>query len=110
LDPIEQDALHQALDRMWTKFLPLIEERVGILETAASAFSARHLSVSEQQAANSAAHKLAGVLGTFGLIKGTVLARELEIVYSREGGPDRSLATHLTAVAAELRTIVASRK
>jgi HPt (histidine-containing phosphotransfer) domain-containing protein len=95
---------------MWTKFLPQLQERVGILETAAAAFSANQLSLTQQQGANAAAHKLAGVLGTFGLTRGTVLARELEIIYSREGGPDRSLAAQLTAIAAELRTIVASRK
>jgi HPt (histidine-containing phosphotransfer) domain-containing protein len=110
LEHTEQAALNQALDRMWTKFLPQLEERVGILETAAAAFSANQLSSMGQQAANAAAHNLAGVLGTFGLAEGTVLARELEFMYSREGGPDRSLAARLTAIAAELRTIVASRK
>jgi len=50
------------------------------------------------------------VLGTFGLTEGTALARELEIMYSREGGPDRSYAAHLAAIAGQLRTIVASRK
>jgi HPt (histidine-containing phosphotransfer) domain-containing protein len=87
-----------------------MEERVGILETSAAAVSANRLSLTGQQAANAAAHKLAGVLGTFGLARGTALARELEIMYSREGGPDRSLAPRLAAIAAELRTIVASRK
>jgi HPt (histidine-containing phosphotransfer) domain-containing protein len=109
LDPIEQDALNQALDRLWAKFLPQLEERVGLLESSAAAFSANQLSLTGQQAANAAAHKLAGVLGTFGLTRGTVLARELEIMYSGEGGPDRSLATRLTAIAAELRTIVENR-
>ncbi len=110
MDRIEQDALNQALDRLWAKFLPQLEERVGLLETSAAAFSANQLSLTGQQAANAAAHKLAGVLGTFGLTRGTVLARELEIMYSGEGGPDRSLAARLTAVAAELRTIIESRK
>lgn len=110
MDPIEQAALNQALDSLWTKFLPQLEERVEILETSAAAFSANQLSLARQQAANAAAHKLAGVLGTFGLTRGTVLARELEIVYSREGGPDRSLAARLAEIAAELRTIVETRK
>ena len=114
MDPIEQDALdqalNQALDRMWAQFLPQMEERVGLLEAAAVAFSANQLSISQHQAANAAAHKLAGVLGTFGLTRGTVLARELEIMYSREGGPDRSLAARLTAIAVELRRIIESRK
>jgi HPt (histidine-containing phosphotransfer) domain-containing protein len=114
LDPNEQNALdqtlNQALDRLWARFLPQMEERVSILEAAAAVFSANQLSLTEQQDANAAAHKLAGVLGTFGLTRGTVLAREVEIMYSREGGPDRSLADRLTAIAAELRRIIESRK
>ena len=110
MQPHEQDALNQALDGLWAKFLPLIEDRVYLLESAAAACAVNRLSSEEQQAAFAAAHKLAGVLGTFGLARGTALARELEIMYSREGGPDRSLAPRLAAIAAELRTIVASRK
>jgi HPt (histidine-containing phosphotransfer) domain-containing protein len=109
-NPLSKDVLVEALDRMWAQFLPLMEERVSLLEQAATAFSANKLSTQQHQAATTAAHKLAGVLGTFGLTKGTVLARELEIMYSREGGPERSLAPRLTAVAAELRTIIGSRK
>ena len=95
---------------MWVQFLPQMRERVGLLEAAATAFSADQLSFAQHQEANAAAHKLAGVLGTFGLTRGTVLARELEIMYSREGGPDRSFAKRLSTVAAELRTIVEGRK
>ena len=110
MDPVEQAALNQALNSLWTKFLPQLQERVAVLETSAAAFSANQLSLAGQQEANGAAHKLAGVLGTFGLTRGTVLARELEIMYSRKGGPDRSLAARLAETAAELRTIVETRK
>ena len=105
-----QVALAAAVDRMWVQYLPLTEERVAALETAARAFSEDHLSIEQHEAAQSAAHKLAGVLGTFGMTRGTVLARELEIMYSRQNGPDPALAGKLTEIAAELRTIVASRK
>jgi HPt (histidine-containing phosphotransfer) domain-containing protein len=110
LDPAEQTALSEALDRMWVKFLPQIEERVVFLESAAAAFSANQLSIEQQEAAKAAAHKLAGVLGTFSLAEGTVLARELEVMYSREGGPDPALNGRSTEITAELRTIVAGRK
>ena len=110
MDPAQQPALNAALDRMWAQFLPQMEERVAILETAAQAFAANQLSIQQHQAANAAAHKLAGVLGTFGLTRGTELARELEIMYSRENGPDPALGPRLASIAAELRTIVESRK
>ena len=110
MDQSEQNALGQALDRMWAQFLPQMRERVAVLETAAKVFSANQLTVAQQQEANSAAHKLAGVLGTFGLTRGTVLAREVEMIYSRDGGPDRSLASRLSSIAVELRALVESRK
>jgi HPt (histidine-containing phosphotransfer) domain-containing protein len=105
-----QTALAAALDRMWVQFLPKTRERITILETAAADFAADHLSIEQHEAASSAAHKLAGVLGTFGLTRGTVLARELEIMYSRQNGPDRALAESLSSTAAELRAIVEARR
>jgi HPt (histidine-containing phosphotransfer) domain-containing protein len=110
MDPIGQPALKEALDRLWAQFLPEMKERVAILEAAAAGFEANHLSIDQHEAANSAAHKLAGVLGTFGLTKGTVLARELEIMYSRENGPDPALGAQLASIAAELRILVENRK
>jgi len=105
-----QNAISAALDRLWAQFLPQMHERVGILEAAAGAFAAGQLSVDQCQQAQAAAHKLAGVLGTFGLTRGTDLAREVEGVYSRQNAPDSGLAERLTSTAAELRAIVASRK
>lgn len=110
MDPAGQPALTEAMDRMWTQFLPQIEERIDILESAAAAFAANRLSIPQKEAANAAAHKLAGVLGTFGLTRGTVLARELEIMYSRQSGPDPALGERLTSIAAELRALVQNRK
>ncbi|MGA3263906.1 MAG: Hpt domain-containing protein [Terracidiphilus sp.] len=110
MDPIEQPVLTEALDRLWTRFLPQMKERVAMLESAAPAFAAGRLSIEQREAANAAAHKLAGVLGAFGLTRGTVLARELEIMYSRDGGPDPAMAERLASIAAELRAIVDSRK
>jgi HPt (histidine-containing phosphotransfer) domain-containing protein len=105
-----QNALSAALDRMWLVHLPELQERVDVLLAAAQAFAAGPLSIDKQQAAQSAAHKLAGVLGTFGLTRGTVLARELEIMYSRQDDPESGNGERLGAIAAELRVIVSSRK
>ena len=110
MDPIGQPALDEALDRMWIQFLPQIKERLDLLDSAAAAFSANNLTIEQHEAASAAAHKLAGVLGSFGLTKGTVLARELEIMYSRDGGPDPALGAQLISIAAELRAIIDSRK
>ena len=100
----------QAIERLWVRFLPEIKERVAILEAAAAEVAGATLFPSRRETARAAAHKLAGVLGTFGLTRGTVLARELEINFSREGGPDPGSGKRLAAIAAELRTMVESRK
>ncbi len=105
-----QAALSAALDRLWTQFLPQIHERVDILESAADAFAAGTLEPERQQEAQAAAHKLAGTLGTFGLTRGTALARELEIVYSPQNTLESDLAEWLASSAAELRRVIATRK
>lgn len=110
MKPAQQPYLAEALDRLWAQFLPQMEERVATLEMAAQSFGEDRLSEKQHAAANTAAHKLAGVLGSFGLTRGTVLARELEIMYSRENGPDPAMAARLREIAAELRTIVETRK
>ncbi len=110
MDPVQQDALSQALDALWARFLPLVEERIALLESAAAAFAAGRLSIEERQAAGAAAHKLAGVLGTFGLARGTALARELETMYLSQSPPDSALGASLISITAELRAIVKDRK
>jgi HPt (histidine-containing phosphotransfer) domain-containing protein len=109
MDSVAQPSMAEALDRMWARFLPQLEERVATLEAAAANFAANRLSADQRAAAIAAAHKLAGVLGTFGLSEGTVLARELENLYSRQSGPDAALYAQTTELAARLRAIVESR-
>jgi HPt (histidine-containing phosphotransfer) domain-containing protein len=110
MKPTQQPLMAEALDRLWAKFLPQMMERVAILEAASVALAAGRLSIDQRSDANAAAHKLAGVLGTFGFTKGTVLAREAEILYS--GGPDTDpeAAARLAEIASQLRAIVESRK
>jgi len=110
VDRNDASPLGAALDALWARFLPEMESRVATLESAAEAFQADRLSEEEQKAAHSAAHKLAGVLGTFGLTRGTVLARELEMMYAQQNGRDDTEAGQLKQIAAELRGIVAGRK
>jgi HPt (histidine-containing phosphotransfer) domain-containing protein len=105
-----QAALTAALDRLWIQYLPLMQERVEVLEAAAHDFATGPLSVDRRQAAQAAAHKLAGVLGTFGLTRGTELARELEIIYSGQNDPEASLAERLSTITGEIHAIIDSRK
>ena len=106
----QQPEMAQALDRLWKQYLPTMEERVAVLEKAAQTLAGGEISDGERAEANNAAHKLAGVLGTFGLTKGTVLAREAEILYSGDNGTDPDDAAQLTRIAAQLKTMIAGRK
>ncbi|MGH9604137.1 MAG: Hpt domain-containing protein [Terracidiphilus sp.] len=103
-------ALGDALDRLWTRFLPEIEQRVAMLKSSAAAAAVGSLTQAQWEAAHSAAHKLAGVLGTFGLAEGTTLARELEDAYAHDAGIDAACGKRLAALAERLRAIVESRK
>ncbi len=109
-DQERADRFAKTLDRIWAKFLPEILERVTVLERAAVAFDAHKLTASQQEAAHDAAHKLAGVLGTFNLARCTGLARELEVAYGGKEGPDPALSPRLAAITIELRAIIEGRE
>jgi HPt (histidine-containing phosphotransfer) domain-containing protein len=113
--PAEHDArtdasLSRALDGLWERFLPEIRERVTLIEAAARDFAAEKLTGELREAAQAAAHKLAGVLGTFGLTRGTELARDLELTFASESvrvpGSNESIAARV----AELRGLIENRK
>jgi HPt (histidine-containing phosphotransfer) domain-containing protein len=100
-------AMAAALERLWNQFLPQIEERVTMIETAGTALADGRLTDEQRDGAKSAAHKLAGVLGTFGLAQGTDLARGAELLCAGDTKP--ATATELAEIAAQLRTLVSSR-
>jgi HPt (histidine-containing phosphotransfer) domain-containing protein len=103
----QQPDLTTALDRLWLQFRPQMEERLSTLEAVAIALAANTLSPEQSSAAAAAAHNLAGVLGTFGLARGTDLARELEQYYS--AAPISNTAQKLATHTAELRSLIANR-
>jgi HPt (histidine-containing phosphotransfer) domain-containing protein len=104
----KKDAITNILDAMWAKFLPDIRERVTVLETAVAAAAKGKLDFELRASAQSAAHKLAGTLGTFGLQRGSDLARELELRFAR-GGIGTAEAAALCRVASEIRALVEGR-
>ena len=110
MSSINSPTLSAALERMWTRFYPEMIERLAVLETAAAACAAGRLNPPQIEAAAAAAHKLAGVLGTFGLAEGTELARKLENLYSAANGAARLPSTRLRAITVQLRSVIASRK
>lgn len=95
---------------MWARHRSQILERVAVLEAAASAVTAKTLAEAEREAAQAAAHKLAGTLGMFNLNRGTDLARELELAYSSESALAPALGANLASLTSELRIMIENRK
>ena len=102
--------LAEAMNQLWAKFLPQMVERVTTLQKAAESAAKGTLDAAEQQTASSDAHKLAGVLGTFGLLEGTELAREAENLYAGPLDGSAAISARLTEIAEQLRAILASRR
>lgn len=100
-------SMSEALGRLWAKFLPEIENRLGIVEAGARSAGAGPVASEEREAAHGAAHKLAGILGTFGLHRGTELARLIESVFAEE---KTASAAELFSWVTELRQLIDTRK
>lgn len=106
----QPSGLAAALELLWQRHLPEIEARLAILDSAAAAVAAASLTAEQQQAAHAAAHKLAGVLGSFGLSEATAPAREAESIFASDNPPARENAGRLAALAASLRSVIESRQ
>jgi HPt (histidine-containing phosphotransfer) domain-containing protein len=78
-----QQKLHVMLAGIWERSKTTLAERVEILREVTSAAANNSLDDTGRARAVDSAHKLAGVLGTFGLPRGTELAREAEQTFGR---------------------------
>jgi len=88
---------------VWDRAYPLVLERVTKVEEATVELSKASPGVETVAAGRDEAHKLAGALGTFGLDRGTRLARALERCLCVLSSTDAPEAERL---AAELRSVV----
>ena len=96
--------LSDALAELWERYRGTTAERVDALEGGVRALRADPSAPRDE--AISAAHKLAGSVGTFGFANASRLARECEHLLSREGELAASeldlLAEHAASIRAEL--------
>jgi HPt (histidine-containing phosphotransfer) domain-containing protein len=104
-DAREMDDLLQGL---WVRNYPLLAERMKLLHTAKDKLNAGSLNEQTGKDGEEAAHKLAGILGTFGLPQGSVLASKIEVLLA--GGPSicAERATELSSLVEELDAVIAS--
>lgn len=97
------------LDQLWVKFLPQLLERVTVIEQAAAALEHGNLSADLRAAAHSAAHKLAGSLGTFGVQTGTNLAREAESLLAGDSPISPDSSARLDRIVSNLNEVIQTR-
>ena len=72
--------LHDLLATLWSRSRETIGERLDVLRTTLRVLRANPADKNARRAGADAAHKLAGILGTFGLPEGTNLARQVEVM------------------------------
>lgn len=85
------------LDVMWKNSRAIITERVRSLRGAQQSLAQGALDRITRKDAESAAHKLAGILGTFGLPQGSVLASRIERVMAQDDGINQQQQQELAA-------------
>jgi HPt (histidine-containing phosphotransfer) domain-containing protein len=103
-----QSKLHDLLEAMWQQRKSTVLDRLHVLEKAVDELSASPTPAS-REAGIDAAHKLAGILGTFGLPRGTELAREMEVALGAPGPVDDRQAAHLQDLVGEIAQLIAQR-
>jgi HPt (histidine-containing phosphotransfer) domain-containing protein len=90
---------------LWQRHLPLMRERLDVLDRTAADAASGMLSEDSRAEALSIAHKLAGNLGMFGYHQGSEIASEIEQTL-KEPTPESLSA--LTIQARQLREALAS--
>jgi len=98
-DPTDVAAL---LANLWTQARPTVLERVEVLRRAGEAAADDGLDAPAREVARGEAHKLAGLLGSYGIAGGTELARDAERRLEGDAPVDGAA---LTSIAARLRAL-----
>ncbi len=108
--PANPEAIARAkelLQQLWVKHKETVFERLEILEKASA--GALQMDETALEEAGSAAHKLAGALGTFGFQQGTDWARDSEQIFIK-GDLDSNDHAQLALNARNIRKLLESQK
>ncbi|MFC7596466.1 Hpt domain-containing protein [Terrabacter sp. GCM10028922] len=108
-DGVASDGASSARERLqaiYDRARASFTENLETIETAVSRLTAGALDETGRDAAERAAHRLAGAAGTVGLPDATAPARQLEHAFAEHPGPDR--AEVLQEHASRLRRILSA--
>jgi HPt (histidine-containing phosphotransfer) domain-containing protein len=104
-----ENQLQAMLRVLWKNNRATIDERVQRLRETQARLSADQLDPVTRKEAESAAHKLAGVLGTFGLPEGSRIASSIEQLFAGDVPLSEHAKSDLAQHLDELEAIIASK-
>lgn len=102
-------ALATKLNELWTISRPAILERMTTLRAAHASLSVNLADSEARRQGREVAHKLAGVLGTFGLPQGSLIASSIESQLMSDTPLTPADLSALDAHIAELDAVIASK-
>ena len=102
----QEQKLQSMISALWDRSRHTVVERAALLRTAGELMADHRLDEATQMNAVDSAHKLAGVLGTFGLPRGTDLAREAEVLFGQSTTPGEVEIERLQVLLAELTHLI----
>lgn len=97
-DAEQQAKLKKILDEAWREYRFDVIARVEALRVATNQARSGTLDEPARALANSTAHKLAGVLGTFGMREASQMASRIEMLLEPGATPAETLATSLDQI------------
>ncbi len=101
-----EQKLQAMLSALWDRSRHTVAERAELLQVAGNLWVENRLDEATRLRAVDSAHKLAGVLGTFGLPRGTDLAREAEVRFGEATPPGKEEIDRLQVLLAELSRMI----
>jgi HPt (histidine-containing phosphotransfer) domain-containing protein len=96
--------LSQRVLKLWERYRPLCMERLAVIEEASAVATTTALNGELRGKAESAAHKLAGVLGSLGLPEGSKIASEIEALLQPENTITPEQLSRLSELLVSLRS------
>lgn len=90
------------IEKVTERFQVSLEKRIAVLETAERSLNTNPFPAEQQDELRKEAHKLAGGLGTFGYVKASKIAQDIEDLFD-EAKDQRTLANHFSQLLERLK-------
>jgi HPt (histidine-containing phosphotransfer) domain-containing protein len=89
---MDQDAARRLVRDLWLKNRPVTLERLAVVRAAVDQLGAGRLEPDAREEARQEAHKLRGILGTYGFAEASVVAGEAEDLLEQATDPGGAAA------------------